>query len=174
MVGKIYSETQFYKVVKTSGDKVQLVNDLGENIVVDTTYVAKCLQSASDFAETKKVTKTELAEVFMANPRVAMTVCFFKQVKEADITEEIMKAYSGSTPKTMETAIKKAVKKGLEGEERVMVGRHNNSVDDFGRVHFIDMNVDKDPSKTYDTRQRLVDPRTIQYVIVNGIKYELK
>jgi hypothetical protein len=32
----------------------------------------------------------------------------------------------------------------------------------------------KDPSKSYDVRQRLVDPRTIVYCIVNNVKYSLK
>jgi len=173
-VNQILSETQFYKVVKTAGDKVQLVNDNGENIVVTEEYINKCLQSAHDFSKEEKVSKTQLAEIFMANPRVAMTVCFFKQVKEADVTAEIMKSYESSTPKTMEAAIKKAVKRGLEGEERVMVGRHYGASDDFGRVHFVDMEVVKDASKDYDTRMRLVDPRTLQYLIVNNVKYNLK
>ena len=92
----------------------------------------------------------------------------------SDDSFEIMKSYESSTPKTMEAAIKKAVKHGLEGEERVMIGRHYGASDDFGRVHFVDMEVVKDASKDYDTRMRLVDPRTLQHLIVNNVKYNLK
>lgn len=172
--GKIYSESQFYVVEKVAGDKVQLLNDGGEHVVVTKDYITKCLSSANDFTKTTKCTKTELAGIFTSNVRIAMTVCFMKQVKEADVIAEVMKAYEGSTYKAMESAIKKAVKAALNGEERVMIGRHDGAVDDFGRIHFVDMSLERDMTKTYDTRFRLVDPRTIQYIIVNNIKYELK
>ena len=38
-VGEVLSETQFYKVQKIAGDKVQLQNDFGEPIVVNKDYV---------------------------------------------------------------------------------------------------------------------------------------
>lgn len=173
--GNILSESQFYIVEAVNSDGSLVVMDDNNNkIQLSKEYATKLLQSAHTFTEEKKISKTELAEVFTVNTRIAMTVCFFKQVKEADVTAEIMKAYEGSTIKTMEAAIKKAVKKGLEGEERVMIGRHYGVTDDFGRVHFVDMEVAQDSSKTYDVRQRLVDPRTLQYIIVNNVKYSIK
>lgn len=173
--GDILSESQFYTVDSILKDgSVIVIDDNANKIQLSKEYAEQMLVSAHDFTKEEKVTKTELAEKFISNPRVAMTVCFFKQVKEADVVSEIMKAYEGSTIKTMETAIKKAVKKGLNGEERIMVGRHYSTTDEFGRVHFIDMEVARDDSKSYDNRSRLVDPRTIQYLIVNNIKYTLK
>jgi len=172
--GQVLSESQFYVVDSVSATSIIVIDDDKNKIELSKAYADKVLSSAHDFAKEEKVTKTQLAEIFMANPRVAMTVCFFKQVKEADVTAEIMKSYESSTPKTMEAAIKKAVKRGLEGEERVMIGRHYGASDDFGRVHFVDMEVVKDASKDYDTRMRLVDPRTLQHLIVNNVKYNLK
>lgn len=173
--GNILSESQFYIVeeVKTNGNVI-VVDDLGQKIELSKDYADTMLSSAHSFAKEEKKTKTELAELFIANSRVVMTVCFYKQVKEADVTTEIMKAYEGSTVKTMESAIKKAVKKGLEGEERVMIGRHYGATDEFGRIHFVDMEATRDTTKSYDTRMRLVDPRTLQYLIVNNVKYTLK
>ncbi len=172
--GQVLSESQFYVVDSVSATSIIVIDDDKNKIELSKAYADKVLSSAHDFAKEEKVTKTQLAEIFMANPRVAMTVHFFKQVKEADVTAEIMKSYESSTPKTMEAAIKKAVKHGLEGEERVMIGRHYGASDDFGRVHFVDMEVVKDASKDYDTRMRLVDPRTLQHLIVNNVKYNLK
>jgi len=172
--GQVLSESQFYVVDSVSATSIIVIDDDKNKIELSKAYADKVLSSAHDFAKEEKVTKTQLAEIFMANPRVAMTVHFFKQVKEADVTAEIMKSYESSTPKTMEAAIKKAVKHGLEGEERVMIGRHYGASDDFGRVHFVDMEVAKDASKDYDTRMRLVDPRTLQHLIVNNVKYNLK
>ena len=55
-----------------------------------------------------------------------------------------------------------------------MVGRHYGAVDEFGRIHFVDMEIERDITKSYDNRMRLVDPRTIKYLIVNNVKYILK
>jgi hypothetical protein len=36
------------------------------------------------------------------------------------------------------------------------------------------MEVVKDPAKGYDNRMRLVDPRTLKYLIVGNVKYFIK
>lgn len=172
--GDKLSETQYYSVVKKSGNKVQLVNGIGQDIVVDKCYVEDCLTSADQHDKDVKITKTDLTKLFLENPNVVFTVSFNKQVKEADVTKEIMDAYADSTPKAMEAAIKKAVKRALNGEERVLVGYHTGVQDDFGRVSAIDMNIPKDPSKDYNTALRLVDPRELNYLILKGTKYTVK
>lgn len=172
--GDKLSETQYYSVVKVSGEKVQLKNGLSQDIIVDKAYVEDCLTSADQFDTESKLSRTDLAKLFLENPNVALTVSFNKQVKPEDVVKEIMESYEGSTPKTIEAAIKKAVKKGLAGEERVLVGYHTGVQDDFGRVSAIDMNIAKDPSKDYNTALRLVDPRQLNYLILRGTKYVVK
>lgn len=171
--GEVLSETQFYKVTKKAGNKVQLVNDLGENIVVDDKYVESCLTSANQFKSTSSVNKTDMANLFISNPGVAMTVNFNKQVKETDVVAELMKAYETSTPSTISSVFKKTVKRALEGEERSMVGRHFGEMSELGRVQFVDMEAPKATSG-YDARLRQVDPRTINWLIVKGVKYTVK
>ncbi len=174
--GEILSESQYYKVVKKQGDKVQLLNDHGENIVVDRSYVENCLNSASQYDKEENLTKTKLAELFINSPRQAMTVCFNKQIKQEDVSKALSKLYKefsfGMTQKDYDEKVKAAL--NLKGEERVMVGRHYGGVDVNGRVGFLDMNIDRDVSKSYDNRSRLVDPRTINYIIVDNVKYNLK
>lgn len=172
--GNKLSETQYYSVVKVSGTKIQLKNGLGQDIVVDKDYVENCLVSADQFTEEVKITKTDMAKLFLENPNVAFTISFNKQVKAEDVAKEIMGAYEDSTPKTMETAIKKAVKTALNGVERVLVGYHNGIQDDLGRVSAVDMNIEKDPTKDYNSALRLVDPRTINYLVLRGKKYVVK
>jgi hypothetical protein len=172
--GDVLSETQFYTVEAINADKVQLKNDQGTNIVVDKNYAESCLLSANQFTKDVTVNKTEAAAKFLANPDVAITVNFNKQVKEADVVKEIMDTYGNSTPKEFETKLKKTIKTGLVGEARTMVGRHNGELNDLGRVNFIDMEEKRDASKDYDTRTRLVDPRGINWFIVKGIKYIVK
>lgn len=172
--GKILSESQFYTTVKVVGNKVQLANDHGENIVVDSGYVEKCLNSADQYDKTETLTRTELAAKFIASSAVALTVNFNKQVKEVDVVKEIQEAYESSTPKEFTTKLKKSVKTALEGVERTMVGRHYGHVNEFGRVSFIDMEEKKLEGKDYDSRIRQVDPRSLNYLIVRGIKYIVK
>lgn len=171
--GDKLSETQYYTLVKIAGDKVQLKNGLGEDIVVDKGYVESCLTS-TQFTEEVKLNKTDMAKLFLENPGVVFEVSFNKQVKEPEVTKEILEAYSTSTPKELESKVKKAVKKALSGEERVLVGYHTGVQDDFGRVSAVDMNIEKDPSKEYNSALRLVDPRQINYLVLRGKKYVVK
>lgn len=172
--GTKLSESQYYSVEKIVGDKVQLKNGLGQNIVVDRGYVEDCLISGDQFSREERVTKTDVAKLFLENPNVVFTVSFNKQVKELDVVKEIMVSYESSTPKQMGDAVKKSVKKALNGVERVLTGYHTGIQDDFGRISAIDMNIEKDPSKDYNTALRLVDPRSINWLILKGIKYVVK
>jgi hypothetical protein len=47
-------------------------------------------------------------------------------------------------------------------------------MNELGRVQFIDMEEEKTPGKDYDSRQRQVDPRSINWFISRGIKYTVK
>lgn len=173
-VGNVFSESQFYTLKKIKGGDVELENDNGESIVVNQNYVENCLVSADQFTKEETINKTTFSELFASNPGVVMTVSFQKQVKEADVLAEIKAAYENSTPKEIEAKLKKAIKAALNGEERIIVGRHNGSGDGFGRFHFTDMEIAKDGSKAYDVRQRLVDPRTGNFMILKGVKYTVK
>ncbi len=168
-VGEKLSETQYYSVVKIVGEKVQLKNAQSQDVVVDKNYVEDCLTSGEQHTSEVKISKTDLTKLFLENANVAFTVSFNKQVKEADVVAEIMESYSKSTPKELETAVKKAVKRALNGEERILTGYHAGAQDEFGRVQAIDMNV-----KAGEHPLRLVDPRQLNYLILKGVKYIVK
>jgi hypothetical protein len=171
-VGEKLSETQYYIVEKIKGNEVHLVNDLGERIVVTATYAENCLTSAVQYNEVKKMKITELAALFQSKTNIVMSVNFNKKVKEEDVVKELMEAYKNSTPKEIESAFKLSVKKGLEGVERTMIGRHYGHMNELGRINFVDMEVNRDSTKDYDNRFKQVDPRTINWLIVDGVKYE--
>lgn len=169
-VGEVLSESQYYKVEKVQGNKVQLATEEGSSIVVDSGYVDKMLQSATQFETTEKITRTEMAELFVSNSRIAMTVMFNKQLAPKAVTDAISGIYSqlglGMTQADFTKRVKGVV--NLKGDERVMTGRHYGGVDVNGRVSFVDMNVQS------GNPNRLVDPRTINYLIVNNVKYLIK
>lgn len=172
--GEILSEQQFYKVVKAVGDKVQIKNDNGTDIVVDKGYVESCLTSANQFSKEEVINMTDAAAKFISHSGVAITVNFNTKVKEVDVVKEIMETYSTSAPKEIEAKIKKTVKNAMIGAERTMRGRHYGSMNELGRIQFTDMEEVKAAGKDYDSRIRLVDPRTINFFIARGIKYIVK
>lgn len=88
--------------------------------------------------------------------------------------KEVVESFLSETQVAVEDNIAKAIKENIKGEERVMIGRHNGKLTAQGHVQFIDMKIEKDASKDYDVRTRMVDPRTIQYIILKEIKYQLK
>lgn len=161
--GEVLSETQYYVVEEIKGNKVQLKNDIGENVVVDGDYVNKLLTSANQYTTEKKVSRTEIANLFINNPLIAMTVNYNKQLDVNDVIDDLVR----STSKT-------EIKNLLKGEERTMIGRHFGELTDLGRIQFVDMQVERDKSKGYDNRLRQVDPRTINYLILKGTKYTVK
>ncbi len=173
------SETQYYTVEKITGNKVQLRNDSGELITVDNRYAEACLVSAEEFSSEKVMSRTDLTNLFLASSNVALTVNYNKQVDEKEVKKSLHNLYPNKGGKILSEAdfkqkVNQLLETALEGEERTMVGRHYGSQDEFGRVRFIDMEQTKDASKDYDTRQRLVDTRTINWLILRGVKYSVK
>jgi len=182
-VGSILSEIQFYKVKELQKDCVIVVDDNGNEVTIGDKYVEQVLTSADIFDKEEKKTMTELAELFINSPRIAMTVCFMKKdtaktqkAYKAEVAAAINEVQSAPVSKVeglLTKLIENPISKVIPGGERVMKGRHYGNVDDLGRVHFVDMELAKGTGDT-DIRLRQVDPRTIQYLIIGGIKYSLK
>jgi len=178
--GEKLSETQYYSVIKVAGERVQLRTDSGENVVLDRGYVESLLSSASQFETEEVKTKTEMAALFLSSPGVALTVNFNTQVKEKDAIDQLKAIYPNKGGKMTSEAdyskkVSEIISSVITGKERTMIGRHYGSQNEFGRVSFIDMEVDRDVTKLeYDSRTRQVDPRTINWMIIRGIKYKTK
>jgi len=166
-VGAVLSETTFYKLEKIVGDRAELKTNDGQDVVLDKGYIEGILVSGDQFDKEEKVTRTELAAILLKNSGVVFTANFNKQVKEGDVVKEVMEAYENSTPKTMEAAVKKAVKKGSEGEPRTLRGFHYGVQDEYGRIQSYDLDVT-------GHQLRLIDPRTINWIIARRIKYSVK
>jgi hypothetical protein len=182
--GSILSETSFYVVKEVQTKAVVVVDDMGNELTIGNPYVEKILQSADYFESTEPKSMTELADKFLNSPRVAMTVCFItketpktKKAYDAELVEaadKVRNAKIGDVDKILLNLLKNPISTTIPGNQRVMRGRHYGHQDDLGRVTFIDMELNRDLSKDYDTRNRNVDPRTIQWLIVGKTKYTLK
>lgn len=142
------------------------------------------MQSGDLYANEETKTMTELADIFINSPRVAMTVAYFKKDKKkgvraykkevADAVERVKQATVGTIESVVLDLINNPITNVIPGDLRVMRGRHYRNINDLGRVSFIDMEVTDPVKGDYDPRVKQVDPRTIQYIIVNDTKYTLK
>lgn len=168
--GEVLSEIQFYTVKRAGSNELELKTDEGEEVKVSKHYAEKFLVSADQFKKIEKITRTELAEKVMSSPRIAITVNFNKAIKEADIKKGLHALYPNKGKMISHAEFKKNVNAtlNLKGEERTMIGRHYGDVDGTGRLKFIDMKVTK------GIRQRLVDPRTLNWAIIDNVKYQVK
>ena len=182
--GSILSETSFYVVKELRNGQVIVNDDYGHEITLSGRYVSEITVSADIWETEEEKTMTELAEIFINSPRIACTVAYitkpsektkrdFEAEKSAKISE-IQNATLKNAEKLLSDLIENPITKTIPGKLRVMKGRHYGHKDELGRIHFIDMELTKDPTKDYDTRSRQVDPRTIQWLIVNKVKYTLK
>ncbi len=176
---EILSETQFYIVKEVKGDVLHLTNDEGKEITVSKEYAEKCLKSASQFDIVEKVSRTELIAIFLNSTNRAITVCFNKQTNPEDARKSLYDLYSNKGGKLVseddfKTKVDDVLKSVMTGKERVMIGRHYGKLTEHGRYNFIDMEAEKDTSKSYETRMKQIDPRTLNFIIVDDKKYEVK
>ncbi len=181
--GSILSESSFYVVKSVNKDNVTVTDDLGNEINISNQYVERVLNPADVYTSEEKKTMTELAELFINSPRIAMTVAFFK--KDVPKTKTALKAEKEAMVASFQNAkvseieglvqrfIDNPITTVIPGELRIMKGRHYGEMDDLGRIQFVDMELGKGTRGT-DARLRQVDTRSIQYLIVNKVKYILK
>lgn len=185
-VGEILSETAFYVVknVATNGN-VEVLDDNGNQITLGKGYVdSDILMSAEQFTSTEEKTATELAELFLNSPRIAMTVEYMKKdtpktktafKKEVLAwTENVKNEFMSNGISALEKYATQPVLPYTPGQARVMRGRHYGGADDFGRVAFIDMEEERGTNPAHDGRIRQVDPRTLMSITVAGVKYTKK
>ncbi len=182
--GTILSETSFYVVKENQGSKIIVTDDFGHEITLSEKYVSEICTSADRWESEEPKSMTELAEIFINSSRIAMTVAFVTkstektkkeyELEKATKIDEILNATLKNTESLLNDLIEHPITRTIPGKERIMKGRHYGSVDDLGRVHFIDMEISRDVTKDYDTRSRQVDPRTIQWLVVNRVRYFLK
>lgn len=185
-VGDFYSRSSYGKIVGFEPDGDILIAN--EDPTMKPWSISPGLVEAEFYIHNQstkevKVTRTELADIFISHPRMVMTVNYNKQLKVEDVNKALYGLYANKDGKLLsetiyKSKVRKITKEMIVGEERTMVGRHEAAIDDFGRMHFTDVEVARDEKKFakdgYDSRHRLVDPRTINWMIVANTTYVVK
>jgi len=159
-VGSVYSRHSFGSVKSIGMGNAMIENENGDSWQISMELLEKEFSFADQAEEEKTVSRTEAIEALTAHPFMAMTVNFNKQPKAEDVATNLKGGQGAMSDKDW----KKHVEKFMEGEERTMIGHHFGTFDEHRRLQFI----------SSGEGPRLVDPRTINWLIVDRIKYIVK
>jgi len=166
--GAKFSRVSYGEVVSVSFSSVTVRNETGLTWDITRQIFDKEFVLANVVESETTCNQTELIQTIKSNQRVVMTVNFNKQPKDRDVYTAIKEvideaADSGQAPKP--AAVKKVIREATTGPERTMIGRHYGAEGDRGRLFFHDMEATSGPPT------RTVDPRTVNWAIINGVKY---
>ena len=169
-VGDNLSEVQYYSVTKVLEDELELTNERGYPIIVAKDIVEEGMYSAQQYKKEQKVTRTELCELLEGAGDTVFTVNFHKKIREEDILEAVLSSLKEQelTSPQAKKQLKAVVKQALQGEERTLIGYLLETEPKMGRSQVIDLEAQG------DHRTRLVDHRTINWIILKNIKYVQK
>lgn len=156
-VGSIFSRHSFGKVTAIEGDTFHLCNSDGFKWQVGRNIIAQEFSFAEQHDSEEKLSRTDLISLLTRKVQTAMTVCFRKKVDAELVARELADGQQDMA----DAAWKKHVNAILRGEERTMIGHHYGTLTEHGRLNF------HEASKGY----RQIDPRTIEWVIVERVKY---
>ena len=170
-----WSRMSYGKVIERNTEHLVIRNDDGYEWAIGYDVVEQELSFHNQYEEEVALTWTELRDKFKKSTRSIITVNFNKKINEKEYIEKLVNLYPNNngklkSKKQYESDIKDATKSLLAGEERTMIGRHYGRYKSE-RILFIDMELENDASKDYDTRIRLVDPRTLNWMICDNVRY---
>jgi hypothetical protein len=160
-VGDVFTRHSFGTVIAIDGTRLMLKNSDDYKWSIDANILEQEFCFAEQFDSEQKVSRTAIIDVIDDNPGTAMTVQFYKKAKHLDVAKDLK---SGKPDDMTDRAWSNKVKKLMDGEERIMVGKHHGSYDEHRRLHFTESG----------KGARLVDPRTVQSLIVRRIRYVVK
>jgi hypothetical protein len=111
-----------------------------------------------------------MVQKIIGSSRIVMTINFRKQAVPKDLktaVQLLLNDVARGTPIPKDRALGKLLKEATVGTERIMIGRHFGTTDEFGRIHFLDVESTTPGLKT-------VDPRTVEWCIIDCVRYEIK
>jgi hypothetical protein len=160
-IDDVFSRHVYGKVVAREGNVFTLRAENGFEWDVRGANIMEDQFSFADQHEQEvKESRSKINEIILSYRGIAMTVCFKKKPKHADIAKAVAKGQGSQSDR----AWSKIVKDLIEGEERIMVGHHNGVLDEHQRLKFTETGVG----------QRLVTLARTQWVIVDRTKYIVK
>lgn len=176
--GDFLSETQYYRVLEIEKDYVYVENERGFKTHIAKNIIGEGMFTAHQYQEEREVTKTEMANIFTGIGDMIFTVNFNKQLREKEARVALLELYQHlegekTSQKDYEKKIKKIVKSTFQGEQRTLIGYKIGLDQNLGRTLVVDLEIRKG-NRQADQRIRLVDHRTINWLIYQNVRYIVK
>lgn len=166
-IGDYLSETQYYQIKNKDRGGIVVENERGFEMEIGKEIVEEGLLSANQFSSEERVSRTQIVEMLEEAKDRVFTVNFNKLPSE----KSVLNCLKGVAVADLanDKALKKLAKQLLIGENRTLIGHLDRTEPKLGRSTVTDLEIPIDQH-----RQRLVDHRTIQWLIIGGVKYLVK
>jgi hypothetical protein len=164
--GDKWSRHSYGEVLYADRRSIEVRNEHGLTWTINASLFEKEFNVADQFQKVEPVTRTEMVEKIVAAARLVMTVHFRKKPEHKTLVQTVTQLLDGDIDRPKPRALSALLKDAVAGEERTMIGRHYGVSDEFGRLRFTAMEK--------DGGLRLIDPRTVEWAIIDNVKYELK
>jgi len=170
-LGEWLSRISYIKIISREKDGFNVQNEEGTTWFIDKDIVsAECYSVQTLQQKEEVVTRSRLAQIVKDETRgCVFKCCFLKAVTQASLEETLLQLTE--LPSTMKKVdLKKVSKELLKGEKRELTGYFVDVDESTGRFKVVDLNADG----VGQARFRQVDPRTLEWVIIRGVKYVAK
>ncbi|PSF37826.1 hypothetical protein C7H19_07530 [Aphanothece hegewaldii CCALA 016] len=170
-LGDYLFDIQYYKVVEVNPKSIAVINERGFGSEIDKDIIEEGMYSASQYEFEKIVSRTEICEILEQAGNYIFTVNFNKQIREKDLKDKLLAAIKDKKGNPLshleiEKALSKVSQEAIQGEERTLVGYLLKVEPKMGRSTVIDIECPVERN-----RIRLVDHRTINWLILRNVKY---
>ena len=163
-VGNVFSGTSYYETVSDMGSEVfcyeKNMNDRG--LTIDKSILRDEMHNACVWDEEMSISKTELATKLTEANNMCFQVNFTTKPNEKKVVEELQDLKKA--PKS-DAEARELAKRCLVGNESTLICRLSKAEGKLGRSLVVDI-----PSQGY----RQVDHRTLQWIVIDNVKYILK
>jgi hypothetical protein len=164
--GEWLSGTIYYRVERKDGNNHNVTDSLGRMLTVGDKVLEDEMISAEQFDTEIKVTRTEMVERLIDAGDCVFTIRFRKQLTGKEVSDKLTEEKYETQPVAKKARIcQQALKLG---EVRVLTGYLRNVEHVMGRSNVIDLNVQG------SHKERQVDHRTLEELILKRVKYTLK
>jgi hypothetical protein len=166
--GDKLSVTYYLTVLNKNSDSLDVEDQTGSKFAIrGKDLIEETINTAEQYTETRKISRTELIEV-LENAGDTVFTANFNKLPNAESIAELLGSYSindfSDTKK-----LSKIAKEVMKGEGRNLKGYLLNTEPKMGRSSVIDLEVPKGQHNV-----RLIDHRTLNFLILKGIRYEVK
>lgn len=162
--GDVLSRISYMRVIGMDGDSVEVENESGFRWSIARSILEAEAVSSSQYTKTLVVPRTELARVLEQDVRDTVFSVAFTKLPDLSEQEKTLADADLSTPAKR----RKFAKILGVGKERVLHGHIDDPGHELGRMPVIDLEV------TSGSKERLVDLRTLKWLVFGGVKYEVK